>query len=131
MNKFEKITPDRNARPATATLAVIHPPAEVKADAVPAIALEDLCKTYGSLSAGQKTRVAVAKALSNDPEVLLLDEPTASLDPDRAEWVRSHLRAYQARRGATILLSSHNMPDVKAMCASVVFTRRRRVAPML
>ena len=69
-----------------------------------------LDRATGRLSAGQKTRVSVAKALINDPDVLLLDEPTASLDPDRAEWVRSRLRAYQKRRGATILLSSHNMP---------------------
>jgi ABC-2 type transport system ATP-binding protein len=79
------------------------------------------------LSAGQKTRVALAKALLNNPEVLLLDEPTASLDPDRAEWIRGLLRAYQARRGATILLSSHNMQEVEQLCDYVVIMRHGRV----
>jgi ABC-2 type transport system ATP-binding protein len=86
-----------------------------------------LDRATGRLSAGQKTRVSVAKALINDPEVLLLDEPTASLDPDRAEWVRSRLRAYQQRRGATILLSSHNMPEVEQLCDFVVIMIRGRV----
>jgi len=79
-----------------------------------------LGRATGSLSAGQKTRVSIAKALLNDPEVLLLDEPTASLDPDRAEWVRASLQAYQRRRNASILLSSHNMFEVEAMCNFVV-----------
>jgi ABC-2 type transport system ATP-binding protein len=87
-------------------------------------------RATGRLSAGQKTRVSVAKALINDPEVLLLDEPTASLDPDRAEWVRSRLRAYRERRGATILLSSHNMPEVEALCDFVVIMSRGRVVAM-
>jgi ABC-2 type transport system ATP-binding protein len=247
MSNIEKITPAKNARPTTGTLATIYPPAEIKADAEPAIALEDLCKKYGShwavdevnfvvpkgwtvgllggngagktttiamimglviptagratvlgcdmardrhkvlsrmnfespyvalparltvrenltvfgrlygvpnvkarieeltedfdlgdildratgrLSAGQKTRASVAKALINDPEVLLLDEPTASLDPDRAEWVRGRLRAYQARRGATILLSSHNMPEVEQLCDYVVIMSKGRVVAM-
>jgi ABC-2 type transport system ATP-binding protein len=86
-----------------------------------------LDRVTGRLSAGQKTRVSVAKALINDPEVLLLDEPTASLDPDRAEWVRSRLRAYQQRRGATILLSSHNMSEVSQLCDFVVIMSRGRV----
>jgi ABC-2 type transport system ATP-binding protein len=89
-----------------------------------------LDRATGRLSAGQKTRVSVAKALINDPDVLLLDEPTASLDPDRAEWVRSRLRAYQARRGATILLSSHNMPEVEALCDFVVIMSKGRVVAM-
>ncbi len=89
-----------------------------------------LDRVTGRLSAGQKTRVAVAKALINDPDVLLLDEPTASLDPDRAEWVRSRLRAYQARRGATILLSSHNMTEVEQLCDFVVIMSRGRVVAM-
>jgi ABC-2 type transport system ATP-binding protein len=87
-------------------------------------------RATGRLSAGQKTRVSVAKALINDPDVLLLDEPTASLDPDRAEWVRSRLRAYQTRRSATILLSSHNMPEVEALCDFVVIMSKGRVVAM-
>jgi len=79
-----------------------------------------LDRDTGQLSAGQKTRVSVAKALLNDPEVLLLDEPTASLDPDRAEWVRASLRTYQRRCNASILLSSHNMYEVEELCDSVV-----------
>jgi len=89
-----------------------------------------LDRVTGRLSAGQKTRVAVAKALINDPDVLLLDEPTASLDPDRAEWVRSRLRAYQERRGATILLSSHNMTEVEQLCDFVVIMSHGRIVAM-
>src|SRR5690348_13036278 len=66
-----------------------------------------LDRPNGKLSAGQKTRVALAKALINQPELLLLDEPTASLDPDTADWVREHLETYRRTRGATILLASH------------------------
>jgi ABC-2 type transport system ATP-binding protein len=84
----------------------------------------------GSLSAGQKTRVAIAKALLNEPDVLLLDEPTASLDPGRADWVRESLEAYRARRGATILLSSHNMAEVERLCDYVVIMSDGRVAEM-
>lgn len=87
-------------------------------------------RATGRLSAGQKTRVSVAKALINNPEVLLLDEPTASLDPDRGEWVRGRLIAYQARRGATILLSSHNMKEVEQLCDFVVIMSRGRVVAM-
>ena len=81
----------------------------------------------GKLSAGQKTRVALAKALINEPEVLLLDEPTASLDPDRADWVRSSLEAYKERCGATILLSSHNMMEVERMCGFVFIMSYGRI----
>src|SRR5436190_9275082 len=66
----------------------------------------------GKLSAGQKTRVALAKALLNEPELLLLDEPTVSLDPDTGDWVRGYLEEYRARTGATIVLASHNMAEV-------------------
>jgi ABC-2 type transport system ATP-binding protein len=89
-----------------------------------------LDRLTGRLSAGQKTRVSVAKALINEPDVLLLDEPTASLDPDRAEWVRSRLQAYQKRRGATILLSSHNMTEVEQLCDFVVIMSRGVVVAM-
>ncbi|HWK47584.1 MAG TPA: ABC transporter ATP-binding protein [Stellaceae bacterium] len=81
----------------------------------------------GRLSAGQKTRVALAKALLNEPEVLLLDEPTASLDPDTADWVRSYLEAYQRRTGASILLASHNMAEVERLCSDVVMMRQGRI----
>src|SRR3979490_1728284 len=70
---------------------------------------EFLDRANGKLSAGQKTRVALAKALINQPELLLLDEPTASLDPDTADWIRQHLETYRKENGATILLASHNM----------------------
>lgn len=81
----------------------------------------------GKLSAGQKTRVALAKALLNEPELLLLDEPTASLDPDTADWVRSYFQAYQRRTGATILLASHNMTEVERLCDQVMMMRAGRI----
>ncbi len=81
----------------------------------------------GKLSAGQKTRVALAKALVNEPDVLLLDEPTASLDPDTADWIRSHLEAYVARTRATILLASHNMAEVERLCDRVIMLRKGTV----
>jgi ABC-2 type transport system ATP-binding protein len=81
----------------------------------------------GRLSAGQKTRVSLAKALINDPEVLLLDEPTASLDPDTADWVRSHLRNYCRARRATVLLASHNMAEVERLCERVIIMKRGRI----
>ena len=76
-------------------------------------------RPYGKLSAGQKTRVSLAKALLNEPELLLLDEPTASLDPDTGDWIRTYLEAYRRRRGATILLASHNMGEVERLCDHV------------
>lgn len=79
------------------------------------------------LSAGQKTRVALAKALLNEPALLLMDEPTASLDPDIAEDVRHLLRAYQARTGATILLASHNMTEVERICHDVIIMRQGHI----
>jgi len=82
-----------------------------------------LDKPTGTLSAGQKTRVALAKALLNEPQLLLLDEPTASLDPDTGDWVRGYLEAYQRRTGATILLASHNMAEVERLCDRVFMMR--------
>ena len=80
-------------------------------------------RRVGKLSAGQKTRVALAKALLNEPRVLLLDEPTASLDPDTADWVRGYLEGFRARTQATILLASHNMAEVERLCEHVMMMR--------
>ncbi len=84
-------------------------------------------RPFGTLSAGQKTRVALAKALINDPELLLLDEPTASLDPDTADWVRRELLDYQRHNGATLLLASHNMTEVERLCGDVLMLRAGRL----
>ena len=86
-----------------------------------------LATQTGKLSAGQKTRVALAKALLNTPELLLLDEPTASLDPDMGDWVRGYLERYRAESGATILLASHNMAEVERLCSEVMMMRRGRI----
>jgi ABC-2 type transport system ATP-binding protein len=86
-----------------------------------------LKRSYGSLSAGQKTRVGLAKALLNEPDLLLLDEPTASLDPDTADRMRGYLNAYKARTGATILLASHNMLEVERLCSDVIMMRAGKI----
>lgn len=88
---------------------------------------ELLNRPAGQLSAGQKTRVSLAKALINAPELLLLDEPTASLDPDTADWVRSYLENYCARHHAAILLASHNMAEVERMCDNVLMMRAGKI----
>jgi ABC-2 type transport system ATP-binding protein len=80
-------------------------------------------RPYGQLSAGQKTRVVIAKSLINEPELLLLDEPTASLDPDTADYVRGMLERYKARTGATLVLASHNMSEVERLCDRVLMLR--------
>ena len=90
--------------------------------------LGDLLKRpAGDLSAGQKTRVALAKALLNKPDLLLLDEPTASLDPDTGDLVRSWLERYRAESGCTILLASHNMAEVERLCDMVLMMKRGRI----
>ena len=86
-----------------------------------------LDRANGKLSAGQKTRVALAKALINEPDLLLLDEPTASLDPDTADWVRRHLQNYRKSHNATILLASHNMLEVERLCDRVIIMKRGRI----
>jgi ABC-2 type transport system ATP-binding protein len=88
---------------------------------------EFLDRPNGKLSAGQKTRVSLAKALLNKPEVLLLDEPTASLDPDTADWVRARLEAYRRDSRATVLLASHNMSEVERLCERVIIMKRGRI----
>ncbi|MGI8526197.1 MAG: ABC transporter ATP-binding protein [Pseudolabrys sp.] len=88
---------------------------------------EFLDKWTGKLSSGQKTRVSLAKSLLNRPEVLLLDEPTASLDPDTADWVRGRLDQYRRTHRATILLASHNMYEVERLCERVIIMKTGRI----
>ena len=86
-----------------------------------------LDRPAGKLSSGQKTRVSLAKALLNKPDVLLLDEPTASLDPDTADWVRGRLERYRSENTATILLASHNMTEVERLCERVIIMKKGRI----
>ena len=88
---------------------------------------ELLDRPAGTLSAGQKTRAALAKALVNAPELLLLDEPTASLDPDTADWIRGKLQDYQAARGATLLIASHNMLEVERLADRVLMLEKGQI----
>jgi len=89
--------------------------------------LDLLDRPTGKLSSGQKTRASLAKALLNRPEVLLLDEPTASLDPDTADWVRGALARYRSANGATLLLASHNMLEVERLCERVIIMKKGRI----
>ena len=77
----------------------------------------------GELSSGQKNRVSLAKALINDPEILLLDEPTASLDPDVGDYIRGYLENFASKKGTTILLASHNMNEVERLCNEVMMMK--------
>ena len=82
-----------------------------------------LDKVTAELSSGQKNRVSLAKALINDPSVLLLDEPTASLDPETGDFVRSFLENYKKEKKISILLASHNMDEVKRLCNSILMMK--------
>jgi len=82
-----------------------------------------LKKKTGELSSGQKNRISLAKALINDPEILMLDEPTASLDPDTGDFVRSFIENYSSKTNVTILLASHNMNEVERLCDSVMMMK--------
>ncbi|MFT5486328.1 MAG: ABC-2 type transport system ATP-binding protein [Paracoccaceae bacterium] len=86
-----------------------------------------LDRPFGELSSGQKTRVSLAKSLLNEPDLLMLDEPTASLDPDTADWVRTYLKDFQQKRGATILLASHNMAEVERLCDQVLMMKQGKI----
>lgn len=86
-----------------------------------------LDRHYGSLSAGQRTRASLAKSLINKPRLLLLDEPTASLDPDTADWVRSLLMEYRKASHATIFMASHNMSEVERMCDDVIVMKQGKI----
>ena len=84
---------------------------------------EIIYKITGELSSGQKNRVSLAKSIINDPTILLLDEPTASLDPETGDFVRSFLEKYQKNKGTSILLASHNMAEVERLCSSVLMMK--------
>ncbi len=84
-------------------------------------------KKTGELSSGQKNRVSLAKSLINKPEILLLDEPTASLDPDIGDYVRSYVQSYKSKNKVTILLASHNMAEVERLCDSVIMMKKGKV----
>ena len=81
----------------------------------------------GELSSGQKNRISLAKALINDPEILLLDEPTASLDPDVGDYIRGYIEDYASNNGATILLASHNMNEVERLCHEVMMMKNGEI----
>ena len=81
----------------------------------------------GELSSGQKNRVSLAKSLINKPEVLLLDEPTASLDPDIGDFIRSYIQEYKLQNKVTILLASHNMSEVERLCDSIIMMRKGKI----
>tara|TARA_B100000700_G_scaffold324074_1_gene429328 strand:- start:172 stop:903 length:732 start_codon:yes stop_codon:yes gene_type:complete len=81
----------------------------------------------GELSSGQKNRVSLAKALINDPEILLLDEPTASLDPDVGDYIRTYIESFSKKKGTTILLASHNMNEVERLCSEVMMMKNGNI----
>ncbi len=84
-------------------------------------------KKTGELSSGQKNRVSLAKSLINKPEILLLDEPTASLDPDIGDFIRNYIQEYRSKNQVTILLASHNMSEVERLCDSVIMMKKGKI----
>ena len=84
-------------------------------------------KKTGELSSGQKNRVTLAKSLINDPEILFLDEPTASLDPDVGDYVRGYIESYKSKNKITILLASHNMSEVERLCDSIIMMKNGKI----
>ena len=75
---------------------------------------------YGTLSSGQKTRVNLCKALLNDPKLLLLDEPTASLDVSTSEFIRKYIKSFQKKNNSTILITSHNLEEIEKLCSHII-----------
>jgi ABC-2 type transport system ATP-binding protein len=103
-------------------------PARRILDVTDQLRLADLLdRPSGKLSAGQRTRVSLAKALLNEPELLLLDEPTSSLDPDTADWVRTRLEDYCRARATTVVLASHNMAEVERLADRVIMLEKGRI----
>ena len=88
---------------------------------------EIINKITGELSSGQKNRVSLAKSIINDPIILLLDEPTASLDPETGDFVRTFLENYQKEKKTSILLASHNMSEVERLCSSVLMMNNGKI----
>ena len=86
-----------------------------------------LDKKTGELSSGQKNRVSLAKSLINKPEILFLDEPTASLDPDIGDFVRNYIESYKIKNNVTILLASHNMNEVERLCDTVIMMKKGKI----
>jgi len=119
----KRLTVRENLRVYADLYGIADPRARIAALAAEFDLEQLLARAYGSLSAGQRTRASLAKALLNEPEVMLLDEPTASLDPDVGDRVRSWLEAYQRRTACTMLLASHHMGEVERMCNDVVMLR--------
>jgi ABC-2 type transport system ATP-binding protein len=120
-----RLTVAENLRVYAALYAV---PRDAVARTIAALELEPLAgERFGDLSLGQQTRAGLARALLHDPDLLVLDEPTASLDPDVAERTRRLLAEVRRARGLTVLYTSHNMAEVEAMCDRVVFLHRGRV----
>ena len=89
--------------------------------------LEFKKRKTGELSSGQKNRVSLAKALINDPKILLLDEPTASLDPDVGDYIRTYIENFASKKGTTILLASHNMNEVERLCSEVMMMKSGKI----
>jgi ABC-2 type transport system ATP-binding protein len=81
----------------------------------------------GELSSGQKNRVSLAKSLINRPEILLLDEPTASLDPDIGDFIRGYIQDYKSKNKVTVLLASHNMSEVERLCDSIIMMKNGNI----
>jgi ABC-2 type transport system ATP-binding protein len=119
----KRLTVAQNLRVFADLYGVRHPNRRIAAVAEDCDIAELLKRRFGELSAGQRTRVSLAKAVLNEPEVLLLDEPTASLDPDVGDRMRTYLEHYQRRTGCTMLLASHHMGEVERMCDDVIMLR--------
>ena len=98
-------------------------------DLVKKLKMSDLMKkNYGSLSAGQKTKVNLCKALINDPKLLLLDEPTASLDPETSIFIREFLLDYQKKNKSSILITSHNLEEIQSICSKIILLKLGKIA---
>ena len=98
-------------------------------DLVTELKMKDLMKkNYGSLSAGQKTKVNLCKALLNSPKLLLLDEPTASLDPETSIFIREFLLNYQKKKSSSILITSHNLEEIQSICSNIILLKLGSIA---